>query len=55
MLKATAQASISGVCPSGVGTFTLTPLEQEVHDGIMSNVGGIHQRGPATTVLLIQI
>lgn len=30
-------------------------LKQEVHDGIVSNVGGIHQRGPATTILLIQI
>lgn len=30
-------------------------LEQQVHDGIVSNVGGIHQRGPATTILLIQI
>lgn len=30
-------------------------LKQQVHNGIMSNVGGIHQWGPATTILLIQI
>lgn len=34
---------------------THTCLKQQVNNGIVSNVGGIHQRGPATTILLIQI
>lgn len=39
----------------GRHVHTHSRLEEQVHDGVMSNVGGVHQRGPATTILLIQI